>query len=62
MHRANQMPSLKVIDEILSQYIYWKKMLQRLVENYTNRISDYAFSSRQPSSINDNLSTEAACK
>lgn len=37
-------------------------MLQRLVENYTNRISDCAFSSRQPSSINDNLSTEAACK
>lgn len=56
------MQSLKVIDEILSQYIYWKKMLQRLVENYTIRISDYAFSSRQPSSINDNLSTEAACK
>lgn len=56
------MQSLKVIDEILSQYIYWKKMLQRLVENYTNRISDHAFSSRQTSSLNDNLSTEAACK
>lgn len=37
-------------------------MLQRLVENYTNRISDHAFSSRQTSSINDNLSTDAACK